>query len=735
MAARLALAAVAALLVALEGGAGAQEYENAEQAAATARRLQDAGRWVDAAALLTSRLPACDSDPQARACRLLLNFSLGYLSERQATLEPNEAAGLLGEAAGYYRKVLAEAPDHAATVNNLALVYRKLGDAAATEALLRAALDRLREGRSAFALMLGDLYREGERLDPALDAYGRAAGDTPDAETPRRRIVEVYGLLPIARTGELFQRLSQWEARFPSVADAGYLGIIERSFQGEPRLAEEALVRWVSLLARNRWISARRLADLPAAWQDTPVREIRLYVENPDRPPQAGWWRQRSERGQVLVEVALALGSERLVQGDIRGAAARWEVGQAIAPDVESYLFGDLRGARFVRLDLQTDLASLYAKYEFLDPGGQKFARLLGSLFQGKADAYAADDLEAIQRHHTVLGMIYAERGTWTSETHRWMNAIFQLEHAIGAAERRERQTGYYQPLSELRARLAKGYAALGRTAQARSASIAAARAYLDSDQLEQAGAMLNQARPLLDAAPQADQSAHARLTTMLETRRLIAGADSSALDPSAATYPFRANGPHAWIFGASAPAMSDALLGRQRFKALSDLAARTKAQEHAGQATAYTAQAFNVAVAEVPALIGTEDLVRLEKVTAGIADRVRLDRWSPVVESTRPAGATGKTWQLFLATAARPAFARVDADTVLAGRIVALLSADLALSVAWKSMPLAVRYGRVTILEAGEAWATPDAVSKIGRVEGVRDVAVEKQREAPPTR
>src|SRR6185295_10787206 len=95
-----------------------------------------------------------------------------------------------------------------------------------------------------------------------------------------------------------------------------------------------------------------------------------------------------------------------------------------------------------------------------LDPKGQRLGSIINDMFRSKAAAYERGDLDAIQRHHTVLGMIYARRGVWTS-TGRAQNAIFQLEHALSVARQREASVGP-QPLPELKSQLADGYQSVG---------------------------------------------------------------------------------------------------------------------------------------------------------------------------------------------------------------------------------------------------------------------------------
>jgi hypothetical protein len=91
-------------------------------------------------------------------------------------------------------------------------------------------------------------------------------------------------------------------------------------------------------------------------------------------------------------------------------------------------------------------LVELYASAgagEQLAKATQELAALMeryqNAMFQEKGAAYQAENWELIYRMHVALGMTYAYLKAWHSEV-PYQNAIFQLSHAMQAADRANSQ-------------------------------------------------------------------------------------------------------------------------------------------------------------------------------------------------------------------------------------------------------------------------------------------------------
>lgn len=709
-----ACALLAGTLLATAPALAADRYDAARAATQAAQTLQAAGQWPEARARLEREGGVCgDDNDDGRACRLLVRFSLGYLAEREAASRAPADAELLAQAVAHYRAVLAEAPDHEATLKNLALVYRRLQRPDEAEQALRRAVDQDRSGSGRAALLLGQLYRDTGRPDNALAAYQAAAGADPSARAALRAIVDVYRELPPERAEELLARATAWEPTEPAVAAAGYRGVIERALPSRPALAERAVVRWVPLLARNGWLSASALAGPWGDW--APLRELQGFVTSPDpRPEVARWWLQDARRRSALAEVALALATTPEAQADLDRAARRLEQALLFCPRYEEYSYGDLRNERTVRLDLSRELIALYARQPMLDPGEGRQRALINELFSGKGGAYQASDLAAIQRFHGTLGQIYAQRDTWSGG--EATNARFQFDNMLRIAERREREGGYYQPLQDVKAQLARGYEILKQPASARAMHLRAAQAYLDTDQLDAAQASLQHvARLTQPPANAAEQRSIALVERVAGTRQAVAA--GAMIEPGH-------GGAHGWLFEAAGAVAGDAaglapFVARQQFKGVADLALRHREAGATAAAEAWAARAF-VAALRVAAMVGTPDLIRLEKVKELATAHAVYPRRRTDVDAVAPAkDFAGKSWVLYVPAEPAALYVKVGTDATLAGRLAAAWKSDPAL--AHQALTFNIDSGRVAMSYKPGVAPAAAAFDRLRSVEGVR--------------
>ena len=714
----LIAAGAAMIILGLGAPAGAALDEAAaRRAVAEARELTEQGREADAEMRLQQALGECASGPEGQACRVVLGFALGALVEQRASADPAGPARGLELAVVRYEAVLSEAPTHAPTLARLSRLQVRQGERTKAEALLAEALRRFPD-QEAIALLLGDLHREVRRWEDALRIYRLAADRHPTSDPPRRRLVEAYIALLPARLDEFRRTLADLESGFPAVAELGYRAIIERLSRVNPVAAEASFVRLVSVLATARRLSITALDGLPADWTPPAVTELRAYLAAPERrPAPPSWWLDRLERRHVLALAGLALGHQAVLDGDAAAAAARWEVAEGIAPDYEAYAMAPpLKGLPAVRLDLQTTLALHYFKFPSLDRDERKFTRVINGIFRGKASAYQLEDLEGIQRHHTILGVIFAQKGVWRSG-HFAFNAIFQLDNALKTAARRDAKDGAYQPLPELRALLAEGYQKNGDSARARTTYLAAAQAYLDADAIEPAARMLQVGRSLFEGAPREREIA-AQVGRVLATREQGAGAAGRQLDPAASEYAFQPEGGHAWLYGQPLAGLAPSFLDRQRFKALSDLSVRVGGAGHRQAADELAARAFRTAVEGVKHFTGPADVVRIEKIRPSATQQRVLDEKPLLMSRGKASPGSVKTWTITDPVTLRPTEVRLDADDVVAARIVRELKTDPAL----QSTDFVVKRGQVTVREDQR---TDDVKGKIEKLPGVDAVRV----------
>jgi tetratricopeptide (TPR) repeat protein len=298
---RLVWILVAGAVSAINGVSLADSFQ---EVGVSAQHMQTDGKWNEAHELIENNLKTCHSGVFGRSCRLYLNFASGYIAQQEAVTRPNDQQRFLERAAAQYRNVLVEAPAHAATVNNLYLTYRALGEAERARQLLITAAKSDATGTA--AVLLANFELEQQRWDEALDAYAIAENLRPDWEVPRLGVVDLYAILPPSRHAELRKRLGDWGDRFPSALEAAYRMMLERSGEDEAAV-EDYFPRWITVLSRNDWISTQRVANLNL--KSAAKAELLSFLQSPVRTLDSfDWWNASNIRRGALAEVVLAMG-------------------------------------------------------------------------------------------------------------------------------------------------------------------------------------------------------------------------------------------------------------------------------------------------------------------------------------------------------------------------------------------------------------------------------------------
>ncbi|MCL4498795.1 MAG: hypothetical protein M1335_00925 [Chloroflexi bacterium] len=693
----------------------ALDYEEARAAVVSARGMANEGRIAEAQALAELRLAECGSGLEGAPCRALLHFTLGAFAEMRAGRETAHLMRWANEAIAHYEAILAETPDHAPALRDLSDLHARLGDKVRAEAVLADAFRKHPEDET-IAVMLGDFYGSAKRWDKAVAAFAEAAALNSTAELPRRRMVEGYVELLPQRMADLSKLLIELEPTFPSTAELGYREIIGRMYQSDRGTADNMLVRLVSVLARARRLTPQNLDTLPKGWTPTAATELKRYIATPDRMPQASWWLGRADRRNVLAEAALALGQQAELISDPAGAAARWEIGLRIAPYYDDYAFGQLKGSRMVRLDLQTALALHYFKYPNLDPGEKKFGAVIRDLFMTKMGAYAADDLPSIQRHHTILGTIFAQKKVW-GRPDQIDGALFQLEHALKAADRRDKREGTYQPLPELRESFAEGLVATGKLDRGRATYVEATQAYLDTDGLRGARRTMQKAGGFAGGGKASEKARMTQLAAVLDTREAIVGATQKKSGTSSTGNLFKPDGPNAWAFGASPGVLDKDFVERQRFKALSDLAERARAAGQVKISEDLALRAFKTAVEGVRFMQGAGDLVRIEKIRKQATQQKVLDARPVKLEKAEKKNAKSQQlWILTDATGGRSGYVKVDQDEILAAKVIGELNRESPA----ERVDFRVRAGQVVLMPGEKTDVVKRRIEGLPGVKGV---------------
>jgi len=659
---------------------------SAQEVAAAASTLQTEGKWTDAQRTLETGVADCGTGGPGRTCRVFLNHTLAFLAERQ---------GSAPTALEYYQRVLADAPNSGPARNNMGLLYQRQGDLSKAESAFRTAIETDPTGSSGYRVRLGDLYYAQNKWSDAWAAYAKAAEEAPEPDLARRRLIECWrkwkgggDLLTLART---------WEESSPTVAIMAYQAVAESSAKDEL----STLLRIADVLARQEALSPRDLDENLLSPRPPEAEELRAFVSDPGQvPKESSWWLSAELQKHVLARTALASGRRELLQGQTKSAASYWQVGVKLSPRYERYAMKDVDALGIPRLDLESALATLYFQHPDLDPGGEKQSALIEDLFGGKMIAIRAADQAAILRYHMVLGLIYADRGVWTKGGYR--SAFFQLEAAVQTADRLRQYFGVQQPLGELKSLLAEAYAS--NPESSRRWSMEAAKAYLDSDDLDRAEEALHRAN---DSHPTEAQRKQLRvLGEILATRRDPVKKDR-------------------WMDSTDLPLPPD-FLGRQRFKVRSDRAAGLGREEAAEQAALALTEAIDGKVA----LIGTADLLRLKNVRAIVARRLdvpvqatRVQRFASEhddpseIDRLRRSGLP-----LAVASDSAPRRVPIDGNELFSARVACAVGA------AREPVRFAVREGRITVY--GDGPETREVEARLRGVKGMKSVEVRRSQD-----
>jgi tetratricopeptide (TPR) repeat protein len=604
--------------------------EHARVVSAQAQNLIQQSKWQNAHSMLEQAGASCGEavTEDAKSCRAVLSSATGYLKLQQSTTmapQSPQAQMLLQSAAESYAEASRLQPTNGPELNNLSFVYAKLGRMAEAEDTLKraAAVDR---GRTAvYSTRLGELQAQQKQWAEALDSYQRAAIAAPGSALPARRILDVYrrvyGELPASRKSAFVRTLGIWETTAPELARSGYEFMILRPDATDPD-REQLLLRWTGLLTRAHELTPDLVQGLTeaAGRQRAPTEvmnalsDLSSYLRSScEKPATDNWWMKQNPRRTVLASVALTWGQDHQVEAGPevesgpRVAERCWQNALKALPVGAESGFSNIPGALQLSLDLRLELSSLYDRFPELDPQGGKAKSLVGDLFFEKMQVISAGDLEAEQRYHTVLGILFARRKQWTSGNAA--NAVYQLQHALEIADKRYKggpTEGFYEPLPELRALLAEAlWNATNHDGAAQSA-MQAAMAYMDTDDFDAASRWLEtaHARGAADLVVQ-------QLSSLLSFRRRLVRAGSQAGEP----FPEVSPNQQPWLFQIDLPSMDD-FLKRQRFKVFADLAAPPPTNQAAWNADPIV-QAYKIMLdRNGTPLIGATDLRRWEKVS-----------------------------------------------------------------------------------------------------------------------
>jgi tetratricopeptide (TPR) repeat protein len=641
------------------------QFDRSKEISAEALNSSQAGDQAKAITLASAALEDCPDDETGSACRALLNYTIGYVSQRQAQMatSPADRERALTSAAASYRAALRDDPNNATIHFNLGLLLNSSGNQAAAIGELEQAVQADPQ-QSQYSITLGDVEQQQKNWAAAMKAYAQAAQSAPGADGPLQRILELtkrgYGLKP----DELEKRCAEWQAVHPAVAANCYEQLINMVYKQDNASAETALMAWLGVKARQEKVDEQLLEALPKGWDTAAIRPLAAVLRGDLSNLVDNWWTQSRPRSEVWARFLLTVGEES-GSSDPKRMERIWQTALRSVGE-------DHRSAS--SLELRRALALLYVRHPDLDPSGSKLNGLVDQIFFDKMGAIESKDLEAEQRYHTVLALIFAGQQRWGHDDNSH-SAAFQVMRAIEVAEERYQKEGFYQPLPEIKELRVKIYEKTDRGADAQKARWDTALAYMDVDQLDRAAKLIDTLQPPAGF----DKSA---LDALLKLRRDAATA--SAEQKASLITALSAIGPRAGI--------SSDFVERQQFKALGDLVGRGSAAESESVRAALAA--FSLTVDKRVPLIGVNDLSRWQAVQQQLVNSVGGRRETIQV---RPDGG-GATLKLALPSSTVPQNVEITPQTLQAAHVAQVLGPEKL-----------ARYSRSMSL-SGSKLAAPDA-------------------------
>jgi hypothetical protein len=303
-------------------------------------------------------------------------------------------------------------------------------------------------------------------------------------------------------------------------------------------------------------------------------------------------------------------------------------------------------------LDMKRSLALLYYQHQRLDPDAAKFYRLEQEMFIEKGHIIAGGDTEAVQRFHTTLALIYAERNVMTGPRAR--NAQDQARWALLDADRRDEQLGWYQPLPELRAIVASS---AGNTAESRRLHAVAAAAFLVLDDLAAAER---------EAAAATASGAASALRSFVVYRQRVERARSAPREGvelcAAATIDAALRG---------VTSLTKGFADRQRFKVLADCVEVVPAARQ----SLLAAEALRLVADRRPVLVAMSDVVRIDRAMTALLRTAAVETQPARVSYATRDTSTALTISLPAET--RPGHIALDSDVVIAAHVIAAIGAQ----------------------------------------------------------
>lgn len=460
-------------------------------------------------ALITKGFEKCDRSDRASDCLFKLNFTAGYLYQIASTESSDNQNSQLDNAMIYYRRAHAINPTDISVINNMFLVSKALGNFQEAIKMLDLAIAADKKNKTKYNINKGDVYYDSKDFKTAIEFYKPAFFADMNNEAIGWKIFYSYSQLP--NKSEAFEGLysfsnALFDKGLNDLARNGFLYAVKNALSvNDDGKAEQGCVRWAETIARKEAITGTYIDELPdlKTWTSVCNKELQMLLTNSfGNSENLRWWTANNYRRHIVASILLRMESAALLAGNVKSGVQMLENALKIAP--EFYVYNSDPNLKIyfpAKMDVAIELSRLYNRYPDLDLNKAKYDNLINELFNEKSMHYLQNDLASIQKSHTMLGLIFADRNIWQSS---WFagNAIFQLENAIKFQKRIEKENPEkFKPVPALHQTLAKGYKMVHKPEMEYKTLIDAAAGYLDIDNLSMADSIIKKVKnsPLQD--------------------------------------------------------------------------------------------------------------------------------------------------------------------------------------------------------------------------------------------
>jgi tetratricopeptide (TPR) repeat protein len=682
-------------------------------------------------ALIANSIDKCGSTRDASDCLMKLNFTAGYMYQVASNESTINQKTQLRRSLMHYQKAHEIDPSNISVINNLFLVYKALGNTDAAIATLNQAIKVDQNNKTKYEINKGDICYDSQDYKRAIEFYRPAFFADLNNEALAWKIFNSYAQIPDQNEafGDLFKFSGElFDQGLFDLARNGFLYAVKSALAvNNNDKAEMACVSWAETISRKSAVSGSYADELPdiKTWSSGCNKQLQKLLTNSfSSTDSIRWWTANNYRRHIVASILLKMESEALMRNDVISAVNMLETALKIAP--EFYVYdGDPKLKIYfpVKMDIAIELSRMYNRYPRLDLNKTKYDSLISELFNEKSMHYLQNDLASIQKSHTMLGLIFADRNIWHSTSFAG-NAIFQLENAIKFQKRLEKENPEkFKPIPALYQTLAKGYKITHKPEMEYKTLIDAAIGYLDLDNLSMADSIIQTVKkqPLQDTEYQQKLKEIGLITSMRFNIRngkySFREKDVNALEK---------NITESELFKMKNLKNDSSFMNRQKFKILTDVGSKCTELNPSYKYPVFEIIALGY-IDKVKALGNYQDINRLNHIEEKFQSNLDRDNVIKVNQNVMASTLKDRSKSWSLNSGGYKSMIEVNPDLIVAGKVYA----DIAKGSIDKNVDgldqIQIRQGEVTIPK--DLWEkTSIDKDVIQRVKGVSAVKMNNE-------